>query len=175
MVQRNILINDEGIACLSDFGRSRISDKEENTNPGVAYTYRYAPPELLFPGDDGVYSVNRKAADIYSLSMVLLEVKCSTLAICYNTCLPKSHLQIVTGKPPFYWLNSELALAMMVVKGERPPRQRYEQSPPDPLDAIWDCVNSCWHRSPTERPNASQLLSKITEGQVIYTTQDWLT
>ena len=77
--QSNILIDQGGGPRLSDFGLWSIVvniDSVNVSNPNHGYTVRYCAPELL--DTDGVVSVKKKPttkSDVYSLSMVVVEVR----------------------------------------------------------------------------------------------------
>lgn len=75
--QSNILITDDLTACLTDFGRSRIVNDSSTTNPAITNTIRYTAPEILSQdeSDDDKPRLDLQAADVYSLAMVVLEVK----------------------------------------------------------------------------------------------------
>jgi serine/threonine protein kinase len=77
------LILDDKTACLTDFGRSRIVNDSDGTNPAIAGSIRYSAPEIL--GLDDVdepspFPLDFQAADVYSLAMVMLEVRPLVLA-----------------------------------------------------------------------------------------------
>ena len=71
----NILINNEGLACLTDFGLSAFSDMGNHqfaTARGGAEAW--LPPETLFPEDSGLISDRQTAeGDIYSFACVCIE------------------------------------------------------------------------------------------------------
>ena len=81
-VQENILINEEGKACLGDFGiTAAITEptaaQQSNTNmstskPGVV---RYMAPELLNPPQFGLARSNySKETDVFSFAMTTYQV-----------------------------------------------------------------------------------------------------
>ena len=76
--QHNILVNGDGYACISDYGLEIILREGARAKP-IKRNVRWAAPEVLgapnkrIPlGNDG------KAADIYSLGVVMFEVRPST-------------------------------------------------------------------------------------------------
>ena len=79
LFQQNILIDAKGSPRLCDFGLCSITKNIDSVNastPNHGYTIRYCAPELLDVG--GVVKAKRKStneSDIYSLSMVIVEVR----------------------------------------------------------------------------------------------------
>lgn len=68
----NILVGETGVACLCDFGLSRIKTYSTVTqvNPeGVSGTLQWTAPEQLINGSTS------KQADIYSFAMTMYEVR----------------------------------------------------------------------------------------------------
>ena len=73
--QHNILVHGNGHACISDYGLESVLCDEARAKP-IERNVRWAAPEVLRApnkhvpsGDDG------KAVDIYSLGMVMFEVR----------------------------------------------------------------------------------------------------
>jgi serine/threonine protein kinase len=83
--QHNILISDEGNACLTDFGLSCSVDVTLGTHtsrPGG--TIRWMAPELHEPERFGFPILQRTTeSDIYALGCVFLEVGIHTSFVCY--------------------------------------------------------------------------------------------
>ena len=78
--QPNVLIDVEGSPRLSDFGLCSITQNIDSANastPNHGCTIRYCAPELLDTG--GVVWAGKrkpmKKTDVYSLSMVIVEVR----------------------------------------------------------------------------------------------------
>ena len=74
-------MNGDGHACISDYGLENVLCDEARAKP-IKRNVRWAAPEVLdapdkrIPsGDDG------KAADIYSLGIVMFEVRLSTVPL----------------------------------------------------------------------------------------------
>ncbi|KIM86395.1 hypothetical protein PILCRDRAFT_816351 [Piloderma croceum F 1598] len=128
---KNILINDEGNACITDFGLTR---KLEVTTEFVGGTIRWMAKEL-FPSEYDGGSEPRlitEASDTWAVGMTALE--------------------ILAGKMPFYWL-SESTVISHVRDGGRPSYQRYPRIEQD----VWQVLERCWHEYPAQRPPMSSL------------------
>jgi len=89
--QHNVLIDDDGVPRLSDFGRSKFIDHRGFTTT-LAGSARYMPPELIATevdvdfDDDEAFDNEpppsmTKRTDVYSFSMVALEVRDSHLGL----------------------------------------------------------------------------------------------
>jgi len=86
--QRNVLIDNRGVPKLCDFGRSKITDRRGYTTIFIG-SARYIAPELIafvngIPAPAGNTSNHvqgpnlTKETDIYSFSMVVIEVSLDT-------------------------------------------------------------------------------------------------
>jgi serine/threonine protein kinase len=78
-IKANILIDQTGNPCLSDFGcLSIISDPANVVAPGSyesGGTVRWTSPELIVPEQFGLENSRRtKSSDCYALGMVIYEV-----------------------------------------------------------------------------------------------------
>ncbi|KAF8329581.1 kinase-like domain-containing protein [Cantharellus anzutake] len=72
----NVLISDEGIAMLSDFGQAEILDRAPQNlqDAGRFLTIEYWPPEV-FSTEDADYPLQRsKSGDVWAFGCTLLEV-----------------------------------------------------------------------------------------------------
>ena len=69
-----MLVTDEGICCLADFGLSSIFDSQQvDTSAGqVEGSICWLAPELMEPSRPSVHSA--KAGDIYALACTIYEV-----------------------------------------------------------------------------------------------------
>ncbi|KAF7336079.1 Kinase-like protein [Mycena sanguinolenta] len=127
----NILISDDGNACLSDFGLATSIVDADSTN-GLTSTSNRAgssqwfAPELIHPTKFGCTKfVRTKASDVYAYACVCLE--------------------LYTGNPPFPHLR-EIAASLRVIDGERP------EQPPTMPAALWQLVTSAWVEDFRARP-----------------------
>jgi serine/threonine-protein kinase len=142
----NVLITDEGVVKVTDFGIARALNTEESlTQTGaVMGTATYFSPEQA----EGM-GVDARS-DIYSLGVVLFEM--------------------VTGRPPFLG-DTPVAVASKHVREHPPaPREINPAVPPD-LEAI---ILKCMAKSPEHRyPTGEDLrvdLSRFREGRAVVVT-----
>jgi serine/threonine protein kinase len=79
--QRNILINDQGRACLVDFGLVAVGEHTRttaHTRGKVAGVYGWMAPELFGDEEDvpeGHYLRKTMASDVFAFGRVLLAVR----------------------------------------------------------------------------------------------------
>lgn len=74
--QANVLVNDNGEACLTDFGLTIVlyhSNTFTSTYTSGG-TLRYMAPELL-EEKDGFFGMPSEKSDIYAVAMVVWEVR----------------------------------------------------------------------------------------------------
>lgn len=71
----NILIDDDGQACVTDFGISTIAETTGLTSRTIAGTLRYMAPELIYdvPGHGRSRFVTRES-DVWAFGMTMFEV-----------------------------------------------------------------------------------------------------
>ena len=79
LLQRNILISDDGRACLADIGLTKVaSDLNSPATPATpagATTLRWSPPELVGTGRfESKRGGPTTKSDIYSMAMTIYEV-----------------------------------------------------------------------------------------------------
>ncbi|KAJ7144160.1 kinase-like domain-containing protein [Mycena epipterygia] len=121
-LQSNILVDDAGHACLTDFGLTVLSGATATKPSNGAGSVRWMAPETLNPSACGLQSfVRTPASDIYAFGCVYLE--------------------LYTGWPPFHDVISHNALVMLqVIEGTQPSRPEGGVIP----DHIWDIMQQCW-------------------------------
>ncbi|KAF9784798.1 kinase-like domain-containing protein [Thelephora terrestris] len=144
----NILVNDEGIACLADFGLMTILIENGTislsaTAVSSAGTVPWMSPELL----SGKISKPTPQSDCYALGMVIYEV--------------------LTGLPPFHDLGKH-AVTPAVQRGKRPKRPSKSKSLGF-SNALWKLVVRCLHKSPAARPTAQDLLQYLQRASHTWT------
>ena len=141
----NILINNNGQACLTDFGLLTIASDEPTITSSIgATTAQWTSPELLVPNQFGLKeSRPTKASDCYALGMVIYEV--------------------LSGQTPFAHY-SNLAIVQKILDGERPGRPQGEQGAWI-ADNIWWILEHCWKPQPSDRISAEAVLLGL-EGNI---------
>jgi eukaryotic-like serine/threonine-protein kinase len=130
----NILISDDGVVKVADFGLARAVELDDVANrTGVMMgTVAYCPPEQISRGPCD------QRSDVYSAGVVLFE--------------------LLTGQAPFAG-NSPMAIAYQHVHGRVPAPSSRVATVPTELDAI---VVRSTSSDPASRPaDASELLSEL--------------
>ncbi|KAF7972585.1 hypothetical protein HWV62_17726 [Athelia sp. TMB] len=143
---KNILVNNEGTACIIDFGLSVIQMEFEGTHyltSTIGGALRYRAPELM-PGISIQDLTNFKpkltpACDVWSLGCIVL--------------------QILTGEVPYREI-PDVCLMLAILRGTRPSRL-----PAAHLDDnYWNYINTMWGKTPRSRPtvdDASKVLARL--------------
>ncbi|KZV95439.1 kinase-like protein, partial [Exidia glandulosa HHB12029] len=110
----NVLISDEGVARLADFGLSalRTSDAFTSTST-VAGTYRWMAPELINENN----ARHTYASDIWAAGCLIIEVQ--------------------SGSHPYYSAENDHYVLLAIGNREPPPR------PPNMPDFLWSLVAEC--------------------------------
>lgn len=89
--QCNILVDNDGVACISEYGLEIVL-RDEASSKSIPSNVRWMAPEVLstrsrhIPSGDG-----GKAADIYSFAMVMFEVRLPYSYPCTQVCISISH------------------------------------------------------------------------------------
>ncbi|KAK6996885.1 kinase-like protein [Favolaschia claudopus] len=135
----NILISDDGHACLSDFGLATlIRDSLVYITPSSsnhAGSTRWTAPELLEPKRFGCERVVRTtASDVYAYAVVCVE--------------------LYTGSPPFPQLNDG-GVILQISQGMRPTRPEFMSA------ALFELVTSAWAEDFRTRPTSCELAASL--------------
>jgi len=141
----NILVNNEGRACLSGFSPPTLTSDQPvvSLSPGRGGTVRWMAPELLLPekfglNDDGP----TKKSDCYSLGMVMYEV--------------------LSGEAPFAQDTTEYQIICRVLDGNRPRRPRGRLGARF-AGGLWDVLGLCWEHRPDDRPSVDVVLQHLED------------
>ena len=137
--QANVLINNSGHACLTDFSLLTIaSDQSIFISSCVGGgTIQWMSPELLDPERFGLKkSRPTKESDCYALGMVIYEV--------------------LSGQAPFTPWKLHRVIHE-VLRGERPKRSQGTGGTLFP-DDLWGTLELCWKHRPGDRINAKVVL-----------------
>ncbi|KAF8593515.1 kinase-like protein [Ceratobasidium sp. AG-I] len=142
----NILVSHDGVAKLSDFDHSILSNGtlafSATTNVGGG-TLRWMAPELLASTEDGNMqpATRTTQTDVYALGMTILE--------------------IVTGKVPYSEYLQDLGIIRALDKNKPPVRPAEFASANEQANAVWTLLLQCWDHDPAMRPGASFVLSSV--------------
>ena len=137
--QANILIDNDGHACLADFALLTIaSDRSSVSSLSIEDDVtQWMSPELLNPGRFGLMdSRPTRESDCYALGMVIYEV--------------------FSGQAPFA-PSIAFAVIWKVLDGQRPGRPQGEGGAPF-TDDLWGILEHCWKHQPNERASARVVL-----------------
>lgn len=121
----NVLVMENGTACLSDFGLSGVVSEffgSSTFSSTISGNIRWGAPELFVLPENQDGSTNRpsKEADVYSFGSIML--------------------QVLSGKVPYYYIKQQMQIIMMVVDGKKP--RRPEE--PKIAEEHWSMIESCW-------------------------------
>lgn len=161
----NILINDNSVAVISDFGLSNVIQASVSTtgspsepsrsyphfdhdhhetweaekfNPVTTDGWRWKAPELMVAYLNETYTLlMSEAIDIYAFAMTAIE--------------------ILTASIPFSHIKSDASVIVSVVAGGRPKRDRSLSI----KDEIWVMLERCWDVEPSRRPSMAAVYGII--------------
>ncbi|OCH88106.1 kinase-like protein [Obba rivulosa] len=129
----NILVNENGIASLADFGLSAFShDEQSRTISATSHkegTLRYSAPEVQdWSGINGPSF----ESDVYSFAMTTWE--------------------IFTGRRPYFDIKKPGPLYVIVVMDKIRPQRPRQATGLGLYDEIWSVMERCWTHEPQDRP-----------------------
>ncbi|KAG2360654.1 kinase-like domain-containing protein [Suillus spraguei] len=121
----NVLVMENGTACLSDFGLSGVVTEffgSSTFSSTVSGNIRWGAPELFALPENQDDPTNRpsKEADIYSFGSITL--------------------QVLSGKVPYYYIKQQMQIIVMVADGKKP--RRPEE--PKIAEEHWNMIERCW-------------------------------
>ncbi|KAF8337389.1 kinase-like domain-containing protein, partial [Cantharellus anzutake] len=142
----NVLIKDNGDACLTNFGLLQALEAACDVIVAIALfnlrSVRWMAPEIYDPEligkERGTISAE---ADCHSFGMLILE--------------------LVTGQEPFSYIPQDDVVIVELVRGGRPirPTTSYNNRRPQYQtmdDPLWEICESCWTFPPNKRMNAEE-------------------
>lgn len=154
--QENILLDNGDCAVLCDFGLSSVMEDSMSTglttSDGFKGSLRWCSPELL---DNEKRST---LSDMWAWALCVLEV-CRTGGFRLATSERFSFLQIATGRLPFYNSKTEFAIYGRIL-GQCLTREEYPELPPD--SRIWETLEKCFEKDPTERPSVHECAAQLS-------------
>ncbi|KAJ7495404.1 kinase-like domain-containing protein [Mycena latifolia] len=135
----NILVDDDGHACLTDFGLTVLSDATATQTPNGAGSVPWMAPEMLNPTAFGLLNPARTpASDIYAFGCVCLE--------------------LFTGYPPFHEaILFDASLILKVIEGVRPIRPAGDLI----SDKVWSIMQKCWAHIFADRPTIPDIVLEL--------------
>jgi len=146
----NILVNDDGQACLSDLGFTSVSASRALSGLDCMRggTTRTMAPELFeYTTTLNVNTVSRfpfsRASDVYAFGITMYEV--------------------ISRASAFQGIHDH-AIIKQVLDGKRPLRPDSLASYPI-CDDVWELIQRCWAQDPNGRCKMSDVLSALTEIQ----------
>ncbi|KAH0582257.1 hypothetical protein H2248_011898 [Termitomyces sp. 'cryptogamus'] len=150
----NILVDDEGIARVADFGISSIFDPQIlslTSHSGAASrggTIRWQAPELFDMQNDTVVK-NSKKSDVYAWACVCYEI--------FTGCIPLNHL-----------LNDATVLyqVKMGARPSRPLSSSESWSSWGLTEDIWLIMEDCWKAQPSDRPTIGSVLNRLRSNEM---------
>jgi serine/threonine protein kinase len=154
----NVLVNDQGDACIGDFGLAQKYDGAGVATVPTEGSYRWMAPELntYQPHGRRVPQIPA-AADVWAFGLTGLEVR-SSLTRSYGVGLLISELrQILTGKRPFYRIVDDCAVIPAVLNGRLPERKEYREV----NEGMWRVLELCWNKDPIQRPSMEYLRERL--------------
>ncbi|KAF7968242.1 hypothetical protein HWV62_31577 [Athelia sp. TMB] len=147
----NILIDDNGLACLTDFGLSSLkAGFQKNTSYWTATiggAIRWRAPELLPPIDwvatEAFNPILTTACDVFSYGQIVL--------------------QTFSGQIPYHEIKTAESLTMQLFLRKEPRRPSASISP-NLTEEYWMLAKECWGKDldPETRPSAEELHSRLS-------------
>ncbi|CAE6404393.1 unnamed protein product [Rhizoctonia solani] len=137
----NVLVSSDGVARLSDFDFSVMSEasslvftESSNTRTG---SIRWTAPEMLLEEAPK----RTRQADVYALGMTMLE--------------------IFTGDVPYPNCRMDFSVIKAVEKGTLPTRPMGRLRDDEQGNLVWELLLKCWSREIDERPSAGQVVDTL--------------
>jgi len=145
----NVLVSDDGVAQLNDFGISRIIDTQGFTTK-IMRNIRFTAPELM-PITEVTSEIHPTfQSDIFSLAMLLLQLFHGPNRDLQSR-LPYNHVRLRSGT------DYDVRLLRRIHGGERPKRERYQTM----YDQHWTLLTLCWRADPFARPDISYVVNAL--------------
>ncbi|KAJ6469282.1 kinase-like domain-containing protein [Mycena sanguinolenta] len=147
---RNILMDNNGHACLTDFGLTAFVESETTLKVSTrGGSPRFMAPELLLLPSD-VHFTRKPPSDIWSFGCVCCEIWSE-------------------GHEPFRHVPTDGGVVFFLA-GSPDGASPYPSTPQDKVGnympkGVWELLQRCWKLEPAERPDAkaiSQMLSEMS-------------
>ena len=139
----NILINNDGHACLSGLGLLTIPSDQRIATPldAMGDAVQWMSPELIAPRKFSLENRATKESDCYALGMVIYEVLSEQVPFA-----PREGTAIISD----------------VVGGERPGRPQGREGARF-TDGLWQMLEGCWKHQPGDRPILGVVLACLQD------------
>lgn len=145
----NVLVTDDGVAQLNDFGISRMLDIQGFTTK-ILRNIRFTAPELM-PIDEVQSEIHPTCqSDIFSLAMLLLQIFHGPDQDLQSR-LPYNHVRLRSG------IGYDFRLLRRIHDGERPLREKYRSM----YDQHWALLCQCWVGDPYARPGIAYVVNAL--------------
>ncbi|KXN82477.1 Serine/threonine-protein kinase HT1 [Leucoagaricus sp. SymC.cos] len=136
----NILVNDEGHACITDFGLSILRTESTlsralGTNTVGACSYRWSAPEIV----DDLHPT--PASDIWAFGCV-----------CY---------EVLTGNLPFPECITDAQVIIDLADQIKPAEKPWTVTQRE--DIIWSLIDKCWEIDTRKRPTCGEIIATLEE------------
>ncbi|KAG8775956.1 hypothetical protein FRC12_001173 [Ceratobasidium sp. 428] len=135
----NVLIKDNGTACINGFGLTKVFSKTQTiqvTEPKVRWAWM--APELF----NSSHSLT-PSCDIWSWAMTALE--------------------LISGQKPYYNIRPDYEVPNAIRGGQKPVESDYpafREFSPQP-DMMWALFEKCWSMKPEDRPTIGQVIEEL--------------
>ncbi|QRW12775.1 Tyrosine kinase catalytic domain protein [Ceratobasidium sp. AG-Ba] len=136
----NILIKDDGTACLADMGLSRTSHEPTTNSLRGSGSTQYMSPEILMTDEaNGIQKVPIKTmeSDIFAFGLVIRE--------------------ILGDERPYAEVQNPARVIRLIVDGYTLPRPNNPIAKQWLCDRMWEIVQAATNKDPTARPVAADL------------------
>ncbi|KAG8684505.1 hypothetical protein FRC09_015347, partial [Ceratobasidium sp. 395] len=136
----NILIKDDGVACLADLGLSRTSHEPTTNSLRGSGSTQYMSPEILLTEDArGVQRIPVKTleSDIFAFGLVIREV--------------------LGDERPYAEVRNTAYIIRLIAGGYTLPRPDNPVARQWLCDKMWEIVQLATHKDPEARPVAAEL------------------
>ena len=140
----NILIDDDGRACLTGFGLVTVVSDQPTILPALTGDrIRWSSPERLYPERFNLKERHpMRESDRYALGMVIYK--------------------LLSGHTPFSSCTDVLLLVEKILDGERPGKPLTAQGAWF-TDDLWEMLNQCWAMQSKGRPSIDAVLGRLEE------------
>ncbi|CAE6514670.1 unnamed protein product [Rhizoctonia solani] len=157
----NVLVSSDGIARLSDFDFSVISEVSslmfsETSNSRLG-SLRWAAPELL------VAEAPKRTTqcDVYAMGMTFLVIPYLKLVFFFHSLTTLYAQEIFTGQVPYPECRQDFTIIVNVQQGTLPARPMVQIKDNKQGNMMWQLLLKCWSRNSEERPSSGQVADAL--------------